>query len=221
VICNSCRYRIVKEPRPNGRRPRGVWPPIGYLELDSAASKKIRRKSRLTRSRCTLFECSDSHPIKTVAGYPQPVSLLFLKAYNFNLVTPACSVNPFSQIFVNIFLPLVTGGDDGTRTRDLVDASHALSQLSYIPFALQRAKVGVLGFEPRTSALSELRSSQLSYTPCASGNKKAKPIRFGPIRPDCWDRASPLLAALENQRHEFKLSSGRSALSPTNLARAE
>jgi len=25
--------------------------------------------------------------------------------------------------------------------------------------------VGVLGFEPRTSALSELRSSQLSYTP--------------------------------------------------------
>src|SRR5205823_5481972 len=43
--------------------------------------------------------------------------------------------------------------------------------------------VGVLGFEPRTSALSELRSSQLSYTPdsfcsCsldAPGNEKAKP----------------------------------------------
>ena len=28
-----------------------------------------------------------------------------------------------------------------------------------------RRRVGVLGFEPRTSALSELRSSQLSYTP--------------------------------------------------------
>src|SRR5262249_40358702 len=36
-------------------------------------------------------------------------------------------------------------------------------------------QMGVLGFEPRTSALSELRSSQLSYTPLR--NKKAKPRR--------------------------------------------
>ena len=52
-----------------------------------------------------------------------------------------------------------------------------LSQLSYVPEVLHvrgqglalmaygRERVGVLGFEPRTSALSELRSSQLSYTP--------------------------------------------------------
>ena len=50
-------------------------------------------------------------------------------------------------------------GDDGDRTRNLRLAKPALSQLSYIP------PVGVRGFEPRTSALSELRSSQLSYTP--------------------------------------------------------
>jgi hypothetical protein len=55
-------------------------------------------------------------------------------------------------------------GDDGVRTRDLVVANHALSQLSYIPIGAD-PPVGVLGFEPRTSALSELRSSQLSYTP--------------------------------------------------------
>ena len=67
-------------------------------------------------------------------------------------------------------------GDDGTRTRDIQLAKLALSQLSYIPglrhpcwLALRAGKVPlkvrVLGFEPRTSALSELRSSQLSYTP--------------------------------------------------------
>ena len=58
-------------------------------------------------------------------------------------------------------------GDDGVRTRDLVVANHALSQLGYIP-GLPLPAVGVLGFEPRTSALSELRSSQLSYTPSLS-----------------------------------------------------
>ena len=32
-------------------------------------------------------------------------------------------------------------------------------------FIVSKNRVRVLGFEPRTSALSELRSSQLSYTP--------------------------------------------------------
>ena len=82
-------------------------------------------------------------------------------------------------------------GDDGARTRDLVVANHALSQLSYIPFggllaprlsSLTPWRVGVLGFEPRTSALSELRSSQLSYTPRTQATKKPNPVRFGPIR---------------------------------------
>src|SRR5262245_66616857 len=43
--------------------------------------------------------------------------------------------------------------------------------------------VGVLGFEPRTSALSELRSSRLSYTP-ADGTlmKRKKPDSQGPAR---------------------------------------
>src|SRR5262249_11551683 len=61
--------------------------------------------------------------------------------------------------------PSQSCGDDGDRTRDLVVANHALSQLSYIPSRLVRLDpcVGVRGFEPRTSALSELRSSQLSY----------------------------------------------------------
>jgi hypothetical protein len=53
--------------------------------------------------------------------------------------------------------------------------------------------VGVLGFEPRTSALSELRSSQLSYTPDLRNavtrhhqTKKPNHIRFGsPRQSDC------------------------------------
>jgi hypothetical protein len=105
----------------------------------------------------------------------------------------------------------VISGDDGVRTRDLVVANHALSQLSYIPSSegsflisdlrLLTPELGVLGFEPRTSALSELRSSQLSYTPfvgwvrhsCLTARRECLahfPIkqksqtlqRFGPIR---------------------------------------
>ena len=42
--------------------------------------------------------------------------------------------------------------------------------------------VGVLGFEPRTSALSELRSSQLSYTPLRRG-AEAAPFALNHSRP--------------------------------------
>ena len=80
------------------------------------------------------------------------------------------TVNTFRRFFF-ASEPFAYSGDDGDRTRDLVNANHALSQLSYIPSRLVRLDprldrgVGVRGFEPRTSALSELRSSQLSYTP--------------------------------------------------------
>src|SRR5204863_1767361 len=58
-------------------------------------------------------------------------------------------------------------GEDGTRTRDLLLAKQALYQLSYFPAPVRPSSalaVRVPGFEPGTSALSELRSSQLSYT---------------------------------------------------------
>jgi hypothetical protein len=59
-------------------------------------------------------------------------------------------------------------GEEGTRTPDLLLAKQALYQLSYSPRTSASWSrllcVRVLGFEPRTSALSELRSSQLSYT---------------------------------------------------------
>jgi hypothetical protein len=74
-----------------------------------------------------------------------------------------------------------TDGDEGDRTPDPVVANHVLSQLSYIPvwelLVIQRSTVRVLGFEPRTSALSELRSSQLSYT------RDVQPNPSVPIRP--------------------------------------
>ena len=69
-----------------------------------------------------------------------------------------------------------SSGDDRDRTDNLCLARAALSQLSYVPFthftALYSLEnqdtltgVGVRGLEPRTSALSELRSNHLSYTP--------------------------------------------------------
>src|SRR5204862_2614223 len=62
----------------------------------------------------------------------------------------------------------------------------------------QHGQMGVLGFEPRTSALSELRSSQLSYTPVFWEQKKPNRIRFGSIPKRKLDRASPLLADVVN-----------------------
>ena len=76
-------------------------------------------------------------------------------------------------------------GDDRARTDNPRLAKPVLSQLSYVPekprakspepriWTLDAghltldSKVGVPGFEPGTSALSELRSNQLSYTPFA------------------------------------------------------
>ncbi len=63
-----------------------------------------------------------------------------------------------------------TCGDEGNRTPDLLLAKQALYQLSYIPEPCAANHVRVLGFEPRTSALSELRSSQLSYTRLSFGH---------------------------------------------------
>ena len=120
-----------------------------------------------------------------------------------------------------LFSSRLACGDEGVRTPDLVVANHALSQLSYIPVwsyargltplgSPDRLRVGVLGFEPRTSALSELRSSQLSYTPWSNRgwtNKKAKPKRFGSTRAGIWDRASTLHTDQPNdETHEFHLT---------------
>ena len=74
-------------------------------------------------------------------------------------------------------------GGEGIRTPDPLLAKQVLYQLSYTPGCDRPAipLLGVPGFEPGTSALSELRSSQLSYTPdthdqIPATNAKAKPL---------------------------------------------
>jgi hypothetical protein len=94
---------------------------------------------------------------------------------------------PVKKTFESFFV--LAYGDDRDRTGNLRLAKPTLSQLSYAPLGL--SGVGVLGFEPRTSALSELRSSQLSYTPESRlGKQKSQTDRFGPIHPRGKDRAS-------------------------------
>ena len=66
-------------------------------------------------------------------------------------------------------------GDDRGRTGNLRLAKPALSQLSYVPQRARRFGVGQPGFEPGTSALSELRSSQLSYTRDVQPNPSIRP----------------------------------------------
>ena len=55
------------------------------------------------------------------------------------------------------------GGADRVRTGDPLVANQVLSQLSYSPGLVRL--VGLSGFEPLTSRLSAVRSSQLSYRP--------------------------------------------------------
>jgi hypothetical protein len=59
------------------------------------------------------------------------------------------------------------GGADRARTGDPLVANQVLSQLSYSPGS--SGLVGLSGFEPLTSRLSAVRSSQLSYRPVVPG----------------------------------------------------
>jgi hypothetical protein len=177
--CNSYRYRIVKEQplrrlTPSGSpvAPAPAGPPASTA-TNSVRYGQIRQgftEFRLGRRRCTRAKCNGSHP-----GYPSSTDFT-------DFLCLAC-------------------GDDRDRTGNLRLAKPALSQLSYVPVSCSwlAAKLGVLGFEPRTSALSELRSSQLSYTPSrsVSGRQKQKSqtdagLALSDFR--LWDRAwSPLL----------------------------
>ena len=76
----------------------------------------------------------------------------------------ALSKNDVFQKEQNLFKK--TGGASRDRTDDLLNANQALSQLSYSPkLPRPQLKVGLRGFEPWTSSLSEMRSNQLSYKP--------------------------------------------------------
>ncbi len=94
-------------------------------------------------------------------------------------------------------------GGEGTRTPDPLLAKQVLYQLSYTPECDRlpdRSLLGVPGFEPGTSALSELRSSQLSYTPDSTvahihsdstTNAKAKPLGLAPDRHNLYPGELP------------------------------
>lgn len=75
----------------------------------------------------------------------------------FGCQPPSCGLS----IITRSSLPVKgNGGDDGTRTRDLLRAKEALSHLSYIP-----TPVGLPGLEPGTPPLSGECSDRLSYRP--------------------------------------------------------
>ena len=66
------------------------------------------------------------------------------------------------------------GGADRVRTGDPLVANQVLSQLSYSPED-PPGLVGLSGFEPLTSRLSAVRSSQLSYRPVVRQRPAARP----------------------------------------------
>src|SRR6185503_11343395 len=71
-----------------------------------------------------------------------------------------------------------SGGADRDRTGGLLVANQALSQLSYSPGSVVVTRVvGLSGFEPLTSRLSGVRSSQLSYRPVVNHNGRRPVFR--------------------------------------------
>ena len=156
--CNSYRYRIVKERQPWHAAPEGSPP------LDTASSRtscrfvgRVRRpadQESPLASTC-MAESNDPHPAW--------VAFLFRKRFGYPRPTFSKRQRSFAVFSSTRLCHGFFGGDDRDRTGNLRLAKPALSQLSYVP--VSHLRVGVLGFEPRTSALSELRSSQLSYTP--------------------------------------------------------
>jgi hypothetical protein len=73
-------------------------------------------------------QCSDSHPDKpqTKAKY------IDLDALWLERIILVSSIIPVNAPVYSLII-FTACGDEGIRTPDLVDASHALSQLSYIP----------------------------------------------------------------------------------------
>jgi hypothetical protein len=112
-------------------------------------------------------------------------------SYNHFCILRRCSATSLLSFYmyrrcIATSLLLSFSGDKGNRTPDILLARQALSQLSYIPRLNRdthgyRAEsryvslfnLGVGGFEPPTSALSGLRSNQLSYTPLFPYNDKS------------------------------------------------
>jgi hypothetical protein len=95
------------------------------------------------------------------------------------------TVNPATQPILEFRksrqTPRLFGGDDRDRTGNLRLAKPALSQLSYIP------KMGAPRVELGTSALSELRSNQLSYAPAnsaARAHRNSRPSWPAELLPD-------------------------------------
>src|SRR5262245_609521 len=88
-------------------------------------------------------------------------------------------------------------------------------------FLLPPSPMGALGFEPRTSALSELRSSQLSYAPGArhgarhrasAGKQKSQTHRGLALPCRQVDRASTSARAeLNSNRHAGSTLTGTTA----------
>ena len=78
----------------------------------------------------------------------------------------------------------VPNGDNEIRTRDLLLARQALSQLSYTPIKSSDyflIIMGLNGLEPSTSRLSGVRSNQLSYKPinlAATYSPVPSPVKY-------------------------------------------
>jgi hypothetical protein len=120
---------------------------------------------------------------------------IFQDAPARNQVRLTSRTNTYSAIRSSIFRLIY--GDEGDRTLNIQLAKLALSQLSYVPLvpivanASGSEGMGAHGLEPWTSALSGLRSSQLSYAPLVK--QKSQTTLVWPHPHQLWIERQPLV----------------------------
>ena len=181
--CNYLLTQVVKD-RSQSERPFQAIPPAEAL---ANSDRYLCRISLQVLFRTRVASPSEEN-VSGVACPCQPVPRFFFSS-RFRRVfqrfrdfagTPGHSLACFGD---PSWVAGAWCGEEGTRTPDLLLAKQALYQLSYFPFSQSTraacsppmrmlvcvaaslcGRVRVPGFEPGTSALSELRSSQLSYT---------------------------------------------------------
>jgi hypothetical protein len=164
--------------------------------------------SRLPADRESLhaFECGDPRPDRAQPDH-LCVSPYASIGYFVNLRDAVRNRQRLSRNFLFFFSAVWRWGDSNPRPSRCKRDALPLSYIPGLNCPFCYLSLRVLGFEPRTSALSELRSSQLSYTR-VSPTKKPNPAKAWPYPNRIVDRALPDLANSDNVDGNHQLFSG-------------
>ena len=164
--CHACYYQIAKDHRPISRPSLGFGRQrtgAGTVPHACACSNSLGRR-KLLHSAATRILCT----VLLVVKRPTQISVNFLRTDRLGDV-PALRPSQWRRWGSNPQPPACKAGalpiELRPRKRQEPSVKRQEQNRSGLLTLSSWLTVGVPGFEPGTSALSELRSNQLSYTP--------------------------------------------------------